>query len=158
MRRMKIYLDTSVISYLDQQDSPENMQITRELWEYFKLDECEICLSEAVLEELHKCPELKLHQLIVFLGQIHYTLLKLDDEAMELAEKYISEGVLARKHLLDLIHLATASVNDCNILLSWNFSHIVQHKTMTGVNATNKRYGYGELLLLSPFSFKWKEE
>ena len=158
MRRMRIYLDTSVISYLDQQDTPEDMQKTRDLWEYLKSDECEICLSETVLEEIYKCPEPKLSRLVTFLGQIRYILLEPDNEVAELAEKYIEEGVLTRKHLFDLVHLATASVNYCNILLSWNFSHIVQHKTMTGVNATNKRHGYGELLLLSPLSFKWEEE
>ena len=158
MRRIKIYLDTSVISYLDQLDSPEKMQRTQELWDVFKNDEYDICISETVLDELYKCPEDKLNRLTFFLGQIRYTVLRENDASLELAEGYIQENVLTRKHYLDLVHLSLATVNYCHILLSWNFSHIVQHRTMTGVNITNKKFGYGELMLLSPFSFRCEEE
>jgi len=158
MRRMRIYLDTSVISYLDQQDALEKTQKTLDLWAYLKSGECETCISESVLAELTQCPEPKQTQLFGFLEEIPYQVLETDRYVEELVEGYLSENVLTKAHYLDLYHLATASVNFCNILISWNFRHIVQNKTMTGVNITNKKFGYGELLLLSPFSFTWEED
>jgi predicted nucleic acid-binding protein len=155
---MRIYLDTSVISHLIQPESPEKTQRTLDLWNYLKLGECETCISESVLAELTQCPEPKQTQLFGFLGEIPYLILETDRYVDELVEGYLSENVLTKTHYLDLYHLATASVNFCNILLSWNFRHIVQYKTMTGVNITNKKFGYGELLLLSPFSLTWEEE
>ena len=158
---MRIYLDTSVISYLDQPESPEKFHRTHDLWKVFaanQFNQYDICISEIVLGELYKCREEKLDKLIVYLGKIEYTILREDDASRELAEGYIQENVLTRRHYLDLSHLAIASVNYCNVLLSWNFSHIVQHRTMTGVNITNRKFGYGELMLLSPFSFQWEDE
>ena len=52
MRRMKVYLDTSAISHLDQPEMPEKTGKTLEIWEYFKQGKCDICISESVLTEL----------------------------------------------------------------------------------------------------------
>ena len=46
MNKLKIYLDTSVISYLDQQDSPEQMKETQEVWDFFRKGKYEIYISE----------------------------------------------------------------------------------------------------------------
>ena len=56
-RKIKVYLDTSVISYLDQQDAPEKMQETREVWELIKAGHYEIFISDVVLRELNDCKE-----------------------------------------------------------------------------------------------------
>ena len=55
MNRIKIYLDTSVISYLDQRDAPEQMNETREVWEIFKKGRYEIFISGVVVYEINKC-------------------------------------------------------------------------------------------------------
>lgn len=52
---IKIYLDTSVISYLDQRDAPEQMNETREVWEIFKKGRYEIFISDVVVYEINKC-------------------------------------------------------------------------------------------------------
>lgn len=62
--KIKVYLDTSVISYLDQQDAPEKMQETRAVWEYLKTGQYDIYISDVVLDELGKCNEAKLKILI----------------------------------------------------------------------------------------------
>jgi len=55
MNRIKIYFDTSVISYLDQRDAPEQMNETREVWEIFKKGRYEIFISDVVVYEINKC-------------------------------------------------------------------------------------------------------
>lgn len=55
MNKIKIYLDTSVISYLDQKDAPEQMKETQEIWELLKKDLYEIYISDVVVYEINKC-------------------------------------------------------------------------------------------------------
>ena len=52
MRKLKVYLDTSVISHLLQEDVPEKMSDTRQLWEMFKAGKYEVYLSTVTLEEV----------------------------------------------------------------------------------------------------------
>lgn len=60
VRKLKIYLDTSVISHLLQEDVPEKMRETRELWEQFKnRKDIDIMISNLVLLELSRCKEAK---------------------------------------------------------------------------------------------------
>lgn len=51
INKTKIYLDTSVISYLEQTDAPEKMQITKEVWETFKSGKYDIFISDVVVRE-----------------------------------------------------------------------------------------------------------
>ncbi|MCD8015997.1 MAG: twitching motility protein PilT [Lachnospiraceae bacterium] len=91
--KIKVYLDTSVLSYMDQQDSPEKMLETREVWELLKQDRYEIYISDVVLDELGRCNETKLEILLNYLQQIEYHVIKTDENTVELAEKMIDFGV-----------------------------------------------------------------
>ena len=52
MRKLKVYLDTSVISHLFQEDVPEKMEDTRQLWEMFKNGKYDVYLSTVTLREI----------------------------------------------------------------------------------------------------------
>ena len=62
MRKLKVYLDTSVISHLMQEDVPEKMADTRKLWDMFKEGKYDVYLSTVTLEEIADCPEPKKKQ------------------------------------------------------------------------------------------------
>jgi len=64
MKKLKIYLDTSVISYLDQQDAQEKMEQTKELWDIFKTGKYEIVLGATNFDEIEKCSEDKKRNII----------------------------------------------------------------------------------------------
>ena len=83
-RKIKVYLDTSVISYLDQQDAPEKMQETQEVWERIKADQYDIFISDVVLRELEDCQEEKRSTLFGYLTEIKYNLVTVDEETMRL--------------------------------------------------------------------------
>ena len=68
--RPRVYLDTSVISYLDQQDAPERMAETKEVWEILKKGRYDIYISTRVTEELEKCREPKRTILFGHLGLV----------------------------------------------------------------------------------------
>lgn len=75
MGKLKVYLDTSVISHLLQEDVPEKMADTRQLWEMFCSNRYDVYLSTVTLEELKGCSEPKQSLLFDFLRQIDYTLI-----------------------------------------------------------------------------------
>jgi hypothetical protein len=70
----------------------------------------------------------------------------------DLAEKYVEEGLIPQKYKDDAFHLAAASVYNCDIVLSWNFTHIVKAKTIFGVNGVNNMLGYRHIEIISPES------
>ena len=151
MRKLKIYLDTSVISHLQQEDVPEKMQETRELWEQFKnREDIEIIISNLVLLELSHCKESKHTFLLNELAQLDYTLVESTNEERSLADIYLQNGVLRQKSIDDLTHIATATLNGCSYIVSWNFKHFVNPKTINAVNAINLSLHLSQINIFSP--------
>lgn len=151
MRKLKIYLDTSIISHLQQEDVPEKMWETRELWKQFKVrKDVEIVISSLVLTELSRCNTQKLSYLLHELSQLHYTEVQVADEERELANIYLQNGILKEKSIDDLTHIATAALNGCHYIISWNFKHFVNPKTINAVNAINLTLLLPQVNIFSP--------
>ena len=158
-RKIKVYLDTSVISYLDQQDAPEQMQETREVWERIKAGQYEVFISDVVLRELADCKEeTKRNVLIGHLAEIEYNLIAVDDDIVKLAEKIVTNGILKQKNIDDCQHIAAAILSDCDIIVSWNFKHIVNVKTIRGIKVITTVEGYKDLLIYQPTALLDEEE
>lgn len=158
MRKLKVYLDTSVVSHLMQEDVAEKMADTRKLWEMFKAQQYEVYLSTVTLEEVSECPEPKRSQLREYLEQINYTIIEINDEIESVAQKIIEMGILTKKSFDDCQHIAAAVVEECNCIISWNFKHIVNIKTIHGVRAITNLTGYKNIDILSPTVLLESEE
>lgn len=151
MRKLKVYLDTSVISHLQQEDVPEKMRETQELWEQFKeRQDVEVVISDLVIREISKCSEPKLSFLLGELARLDYTLVNVTAEEKGLADIYLQNGVLREKSLDDLTHIAIATLNDCRYIVSWNFKHFVNPRTIRAVNATNLSLNLSQVDIYSP--------
>lgn len=151
MRKLKIYLDTSVISHLQQEDVPEKMRETLELWEQFKeRDDVSIIVSDLVVREISQCSEPKRSFLLTKLAELDYTLVRTTDEERRLAAIYLQNGILKEKSLDDLTHIAIATLSDCRYIVSWNFKHFVNPKTIKAVNATNLSLNLSQVDIYSP--------
>ena len=150
MKKLKIYLDTSVISHLDHQDAPEKMVDTRRLWELVKSGSFDVCVSPVVIAEVMACAETKRIILLSWLGDVDLTELPESNEVHELAKRYIDAGILRPKSFDDCQHIAYACVYDCDVLVSWNFKHMVNTTTIAGVKGVNALEGYREMPILTP--------
>jgi len=126
------------------------MQVTKEFGEEVKKGKYDIYISDAVTTELDECPEPKKSILLAFLSQIKFEQINFNEQIIELAKRYVEEGIISSKFFDDAIHIAAATVYECDILVSWNFKHIVKVKTIQGVNGINKLMGYREIQLVSP--------
>jgi len=150
MRKLKIYLDTSVISHLDAPDVQDKMNDTLQLWKDIKAGKYNIVISDVTIDEMEDCPEPKLSYLYSKLSEIEYKDVDVNAEALRLSKLYFEVGGLPPKSRVDAIHIAIATVNGCNAILSWNFKHIVNYRAMTAVESVNIKEGYAPLKILSP--------
>jgi predicted nucleic acid-binding protein len=158
MKKLKIYLDTSVISHLHALDTFDKMQDTVELWEDIKAGRFEVFLSDITLEEIGRCPEKKLEIITNYLSDIDYVVISSNDEIDEVAQKIIDMGILKPKSYDDCMHIASAVVGGCDIIVSWNFKHIVNIKTINGVRAITSLQGYKSIDIVAPSSMLIERE
>lgn len=79
--------------------------------------------------------------------------LEVTDEAVDLATEYIAEKVVGQTSYADCLHIAIATINRADFLISWNFKHIVNVERIRGYNAINIKNGYKQLEIRSPRDF-----
>ena len=150
MRKLKLYLDTSTISHLFADDTPDKMRDTHLLWEDVENDKYEIFVSPVTMDEIENCNEPKRSQMFERLGQIQFQILGKTDEVDRLAEEYIKGGVLSENSYADCLHIAFAVVYNCDIIVSWNFKHLVNYKTINKVKVVNAINHYREISIMPP--------
>ncbi|MDR1701833.1 MAG: hypothetical protein LBR56_03545 [Sporomusaceae bacterium] len=157
--KIKLYLDTNVISCLDAPETPERMIYTQRFWESVKNEKFDIYISRETIDEIHKCPEPKHTFMLIALAGIKFTLCEEYPKAAELAAQYIEAGGLPPRSKVDAIHLANATLAKCDIIVSWNFQHIINIRTMKAVEIVNAKLGFTNLELYSPESLiEFKED
>jgi predicted nucleic acid-binding protein len=150
VKKLKIYLDTSVISHLDQRDAPEWEADTKRLWEDIKAQKYDVFISPVVVAEIERCREPKLSGLRKQLQSVQCAVLQRTDEVVELATRYVAAGILKEKSFDDCQHIAYACVYDCDMIVSWNYKHLVNYKTINGVKGVNALAGYREMPIYTP--------
>ncbi len=151
MRKLKVYLDTSVISHLEQEDVPEKMEQTRKVWDILQTGKYEVVISDLVLAEINECKEPKRTLLKEYLSQINYERVEITEETEEIANEIINERILNPKSFDDCLHIASAILNDCNIIVSWNFKHMVNVDTINGVRRITFAKRYNNIDIYAPY-------
>ncbi len=157
-RKLKVYLDTSVVSYLQQEDAPEKTGITLNLWEKFKTGIYDIFISQMLIVEVNNCDEPKRTFLLRKLNEIIYNNLQLKSSTYGLANEIIKLGILTQKSIEDCQHIAVAIENDCDVIISWNFKHMVNIKTVKGIRAITNLKGYKAIEIMTPETLLEMEE
>ena len=150
--RQRIYIDTSVMGgYYD-----ADFEIaTRQLFERIENKEFDVVFSEVNDEELLFAPlHVKAVKNRIPSECFHY--IEMTESARKLAQLYISEKALGKASENDAYHIALASLNRVDCLISWNFKHIVNFNRIKIFNSINMRYGYPLIDIRSPFEFLTK--
>lgn len=146
MVKFKIYIDTSVIGGCFDDEFSEYSNL---LFNDFILGRKIAVISNLTLKELKQAPENVRNKLKKIPNEnIEY--IALTDEAEELAQKYIKNGVISSNYLMDAEHIAIATVERIDILASWNFKHVVNINKIRGFNSVNLREGYQILEIRTP--------
>ena len=77
-------------------------------------------------------------------------IIEVNDEAIVLAETYINEGALSNKSYNDALHIALATLNNSEVLASWNFKHIVNLNRIRLYNSINLKLNYRMIEIRTP--------
>ncbi len=150
----RLYFDTSVFGGIYDEEFEE---ISILLFEKLKLGQIICVYSDLSLTELKNAPE-KVRNYFAGLPKEHTQLVEVTEEAYELAQKYLEEKVVGLTSVDDCRHIATATINKVDILVSWNFKHIVNVFRIRGYNSVNLRCGYPPLDIRSPKEIVYNED
>ena len=144
--KQRIYIDTSVVGgYFDE----EFKEATIKLFDRLDNDEIKFVVSDLLDLELLKAPQY-VKELLLKYSPDKFERVELTAEAIQLADKYITENVVGKTSLEDCRHIALATINKVDVLASWNFKHIVNLDRIKGYNSVNLRFGYSIIEIRSP--------
>lgn len=147
---MRLYLDTSVIGALLDEDMPQRVRITRDLLDSIIEGKHTGVISNIVLEEIDQGPEELKRKLINEIQEVPFQVVTEDENSADLLEVYEREGFIRKGARMDLRHLAISTTIGVDALVSWNFRDIVNIRTRRAVHSVNLRLGYPLVEIVSP--------
>ncbi|MCL1865097.1 MAG: hypothetical protein FWF73_04725 [Spirochaetes bacterium] len=150
MRTPRVYLETTIFNFYVDEDRGFAHANTVKLFDEIAAGNFTAYTSAVVVEELAKAPTKKYERMSSLIQQYNITILTLTDEADRLADEYVAEGVIPQKFRTDGLHIALASVNDLDMIISMNFRHIVKRKTILTTGKINNLNGYRSIEIYSP--------
>ena len=142
----RFYFDTSVFGGVYDIEFDEASQ---QLFEKVKLGQVICVYSDLTEGELFDAPE-KVRNFFKDLPKEYLEVVQVNEEAINLARNYIDENVVGKTSFDDCVHIALATIRKVDILVSWNFKHIVKVYKIRGYNSVNLRSGYQTLEIRSP--------
>jgi predicted nucleic acid-binding protein len=131
-------------------------EISTLLFEKVKLGQIICVYSDLSITELLNAP-VRIRNFFNSLPKEHLEFVKVTKEAFELADIYLAEKVVGKTSADDCRHIATATINKVDYLVSWNFKHIVNVFRIRGYNSINLRNGYIQLDIRSPKEIVYNE-
>jgi predicted nucleic acid-binding protein len=152
-KKLRIYVETSVISHLDAPDRPDRMEETLLLWKEIVAEKYEVVVGDPVILELRKCHEPKRSFMFEKLKKVKYSTIVETEASKQLAAEYINVGGLPGKSWTDATHIALATLAQCDMIVSWNFKHIVNLRAMDVVKRVNAQKNLKSIQIFPPSVF-----
>ena len=146
-KKIRVYLDTSVISALFDDRNPERQDLTKRFFD--EIESFEVYISEVLLAEIDATKDAQLKDKLRNTA-VSFEILSIDEESRRLANEYVKHGAIPAEYSEDALHIAISTLNAIDYLLSWNFRHIVKVKTRRIVNMVNLSLGYLDLKIATP--------
>ena len=146
--KLKLYLDTTIPSYVFALDSPERMAVTRRFMRLLADPGYEMVISDIVIREINRATQPKRDLLLEVVRGI--PILAATAQSDSLAEAYIQAGALPRGSIEDAMHVAIATLYNVDALISWNFGHLVNIRRAKAIATVNASKGLPHIEILSP--------
>lgn len=142
----RFYIDTSVIGGVFDSEFEEYSTI---LMEKIKLGQITAVISEVTESEILKARK-EIRDFYTSLPQESLEFVQITEDSVLLADAYIGENVVGKSSRDDCLHIGIATVSRVDILVSWNFKHIVNIYRIRGYNSVNMKFGFPALEIRSP--------
>lgn len=142
---MRIYADTLVFGGAFDEEFAEP---TKRFFSEIDARRFTIVTSAIVEAEIEPAPK-KIREFFAHYEAIA-EIAQITEEMLLLQQQYINSGIVTQKSSDDALHVAIATVTQCNLIISWNFKHIVHFDKIPKYNAVNTLNGYGQIGIYSP--------
>jgi hypothetical protein len=145
----KLYIETSPFNFYYSKGSKKE-QDTRKLFDWVDKGRFEAYTSLTVIDELKRAEPEKREKMLALVSRYNMNILETDSASDALADLYVSKEIIPLNYRTDAVHIAIASVNYLNCVVSFNFGHIVKLKSLNMCGLINVRRDYPQLGLFSP--------
>ena len=146
MKRLYVYVDASVIGGCEDSEFAE---ASLALWRLFVKGAFVQVLSAHTLRELQGAPD-SVRSRLLEIPEANQLVLMDTPEADALADAYLSHGIIGLGSRSDALHVALATIGRVDVLVSWNFRHLVNLGKIRLFNAVNLEQGYGLIEIRTP--------
>ena len=148
-RIWRIYVDSSVVSGVFDHHMPERVEQAKLFWQTVADGNIRVIASDVLTDEIEDAPP-HVRDFFDKISKSQIERIMSTDESDTLAERYIVEGVIGDTNLNDCKHVALATLAEADVLVSWNFKHIVKLNKIYRYNGINKMLGYREIEIRTP--------
>ena len=145
MKKIRVYADTSVFGGIFDEEFEKHSII---FFEQIKNNQFDLVTSAVVQAETQKAPQKVEDFFIEMLG--YAEIIDITDEAIRLRNAYLDSHIVLPKHSNDALHVALATISNCDVVVSWNFKHIVHFEKIPLYNAVNILQGFHQITIYSP--------
>ena len=141
----RVYADTSVFGGMFDEEFETASKI---FFDAVKKGSFKLITSELVRQEIQVGPQKVLNIFEEFL--VVAEIAEITDSALQLQQSYVQAGIVSEKYATDAMHVALASVSNADLIVSWNFKHIVNFQKIPLYNAVNTLNRFGKIAIYSP--------
>lgn len=146
MKQLRVYLDTSVIGGCFDEEFAEESKALLQMVNNGKI---RLIVSDILVDELEQAPQ-QVQKKFGALSPQHLEAVRQSEETERLRDLYLEAEVVGETRKNDAHHMAIATVARADMIVSWNFKHIVHFEKIRGFNAVNLREGYLPIDIRSP--------
>ncbi len=146
MKVQRVYVDTSILGGCFDEEFAE---WSNGLLEDFRSGKFIPVVSDVVAAEMVDAPS-KVAELYTEMVALGAEVIQITEAALDLADAYQQRQILTPKYYDDGLHIALASVAQVDLLVSWNFKHMVHFDKIRLFSAVNLEFGYKPLQIYSP--------
>ena len=154
MPTVRVYVDTSVFGGTQDEEFAES---SRRFFQRVHRGEFSVLISQVSLDELSLAPE-AVRAVLGDLSEQQVQRVAITDEVKALADAYFAAGALGRTNVDDALHVAAATVARADVIVSWNFKHIVNFQRIRRFNGVNLASGYPMLDIRSPLEMDYGDQ
>lgn len=150
MKKLKLYIDTSVLGGLFDTEEPKRITTVEMLLALVKDGVYEGFISLLTIEEIFAAPE-RIHEALRNkISETGFQILDETEESINLSEAYLTDGAIPAKYRDDARHIAIGVIHDLDYIISWNYKHMVNIAVRRLINSANIRMGYNQIEIISP--------
>jgi len=150
MKKLRLYVDTSVFGGLFDTESLKRVNTARQFFQSVNKGVYEGFVSLLTIEEIIKAPNPISEKLKDIISNYGFKILEETDESLELSNAYINNEAIPIKYRDDARHIAIGVYNEIDYIVSWNYRHMVNINVQRLINSANLKMGYSTIEIVSP--------